>query len=220
MQKYLISVLSYSTIRKALSLCVLVLIASFIGYMIEVLWVALRHGYIDNRGMYLPFLLGYGLAMLVIFALFGTPDNPKLYFLQEYATDSNVQHLLYALEVFVFVTVCESLFGNLVYHVCHVKWWNYNSIPLHIGQYTSIPTSIGFTTCIYLFMQRVFVPVYTYLSGTDIECYGLFILFLCALVALDCVHGLCYMYKHQTVKLLFREELHNPPLFRLWKHSF
>ena len=207
MNKLFISTISSGLVRKILALCVVVLIASFLGYLVENIWVSLRHGYIDNRGMYLPCLLGYGLANLVIFALFGTPDQPKLYLLQNCVSDSVSEHFLYALEVFVSITVCESAFGHLIYHVCHVKWWNYNSIPLHIGQYTSIPTSIGFTACIYIYIQNIFTPIYTFLLETDIERYGTIILSLTILAIADCVYGLYYMYKHHTVNILFRRKV-------------
>ena len=212
MKQLIASVLPLDIIRKILALCVVCLLASFLGFMVETVWIALRHGYIDNRGMHMPMLLGYGLANLVIFFLFGTPDHPKIYFFSEYATGDTARHFLYIAQVFVFITVCESLFGNLIYHFCHVEWWNYNSIPLHIGQYTSIPTSMGFTACIYLYINEFFVPIYNHLSGIELERYSTIILLLCLFALTDCAYSLLFMYKHHTVNVLFHKELHLPEI--------
>lgn len=42
---------------------IIIIICSFIGWIIENLWIMLRFGYFDNRNMFLPFLLGYGMAI-------------------------------------------------------------------------------------------------------------------------------------------------------------
>jgi len=52
-----------------------VTIISFLGYCVENIWLAVTQQYINNRNMYLPFLLGYGLTVVGIYLIFGTPKK-------------------------------------------------------------------------------------------------------------------------------------------------
>ena len=53
----------------------MIVVSSFIGFVVENLWLWETKGYIDNRNMNLPFLLGYGLACFLVFVLLGTPNG-------------------------------------------------------------------------------------------------------------------------------------------------
>lgn len=207
---FLSSKIRTKILRDVLALCVIVLIASLLGFLVETIWVSLRHGYIDNRGMHMPFLLGYGLANLVVFLIFGAPDHPHPLFVDG-EMDETLLKLIYIFEIFLFITICESAFGNLIYRLTSVKWWNYNSLPLHIGQYTSIPTSIGFTTCIYIFLENVFVPMYDYLTSIAIEQYADIILLITLFAVLDCTGALLYMLQNKSVYTAFRIQLQKSP---------
>ena len=48
-------------------------VVSFLGFVVENIWLAMTKGYINNRNMNAPFLLGYGLLILFMYAVFGTP---------------------------------------------------------------------------------------------------------------------------------------------------
>ena len=39
-------------------------IVSFLGFVVENIWLAISKGYINNRNMNTPFLLGYGLLIM------------------------------------------------------------------------------------------------------------------------------------------------------------
>lgn len=54
---------------------IMVIIIAFIGFCFEDLWMLFRYSVIDNRNMYLPFLLGYGLFVVLIYYLIGTPKK-------------------------------------------------------------------------------------------------------------------------------------------------
>jgi hypothetical protein len=47
-------------------------VVSFLGFVVENIWLAMTKGYINNRNMNAPFLLGYGLLILFMYAVFGT----------------------------------------------------------------------------------------------------------------------------------------------------
>ena len=49
----------------------------FLGFYLENIWICFRKGYIDNRNMMLPFLLGYSFALLGIYFVLGTPGHPS-----------------------------------------------------------------------------------------------------------------------------------------------
>ena len=46
-------------------------VVSFLGFVVENIWLAMTKGYINNRNMNAPFLLGYGLLILFMYAVFG-----------------------------------------------------------------------------------------------------------------------------------------------------
>ena len=53
---------------------------SLLGFIVENLWMLTRSGFIDNRNMNLPFLLGYGLAVVGMYLLIGTPKKGHFLF--------------------------------------------------------------------------------------------------------------------------------------------
>ena len=63
-------------ISKITPLLMILVIASILGYMTENIWVGLRFGYWDNRGMMMPGLLGYGMAIVGLYLILGLPQKP------------------------------------------------------------------------------------------------------------------------------------------------
>ena len=56
--------------------CWMIILISFVGFLVENIWNLLTSGQIDNRNMHLPFILGYGLAILGVYLL--RVVNPKV----------------------------------------------------------------------------------------------------------------------------------------------
>ena len=56
------------------SLGIMVAVISFLGFSLENLWLSLTKGFIDNRNMNAPFLMGYGLLVVGMYLLLGTPE--------------------------------------------------------------------------------------------------------------------------------------------------
>ena len=54
-------------------------VVSFLGFVVENIWLAMTKGYINNRNMNAPFLLGYGLLILFMYTVFGTPAAFKMF---------------------------------------------------------------------------------------------------------------------------------------------
>ena len=133
----------------------MVIIISFIGFNIENMWMLYRHLIIDNRNMFLPFLLGYGLFIVVLYYLIGTPKDLA----NRHEIDVKSSYLMYLVICFTLVSIGEILLGTFVEKTGHFYYWNYSSIPLHMTRYTSIPTSIGFAIIITLFMNYIYEPL-------------------------------------------------------------
>lgn len=137
-------------------------LVSFLGFCFEDLWLAVSQQYMDNRNMGLPFLLGYGLAILAIFALFGTPRELRFLKWKMNVSRLWVRRLIYFFIAAACVTVGELVLGNFVEMTSGFAWWDYRMIPLHITRYTALPTSAVFGGMILLFMDFLFIPIYRF----------------------------------------------------------
>ncbi len=99
-------------------------LVSFLGFVVEDGWLALTKGYIDNRNMHLPFLFGYGIAMVGLYLILGTPATMILPF-QIKKKETFVRFIIYFVLVMLAVSVGEIILGTLVEKVCHFYWWDY-----------------------------------------------------------------------------------------------
>lgn len=141
------------------ALCLIVTVISFLGFVVENVWLSMTKGYIDNRNMTLPFLLGYGIAIVLIYVLFGTPEHLKIFGFEIEITDTFVQTVIYYAIVIVCVSVGEIALGTFVEKTCGIIWWDYTKLPMHFTRYTSLPTSMAFSLGITVFMRRFFTPL-------------------------------------------------------------
>lgn len=161
--------------------CLMILFVSFMGFVTENIWLAFTKGYIDNRNMHLPFLLGYGLLMMFTYYLLGLPTNRTTYFLQ----------------AAIIVMVGETLLGSLVEKVCHFNWWNYTWLPLHINKYTSVPTTIAFALIITFFMDQLFEPLMEFFEGMADGSARVIAPMLILILTIDLSHSFYRMYVDQ-----------------------
>jgi len=141
------------------SLGIMVAVISFLGFSLENLWLSLTKGFIDNRNMNAPFLMGYGLLVVGMYLLLGTPENMALVESVPVDGSKGERFFIYFLCAFAVVTLGELILGHLMEKFCGIEYWNYTWIPLHITKYTSVPTSIGFAAIITSFMGACFDPI-------------------------------------------------------------
>lgn len=147
------------------ALCMVVAVISFLGFAVENVWLAVTKGYMDNRNMFFPFLIGYGIAILLIYIILGTPRNLWLFGSISRIRNRNLKVFLYFTGAMLCVSIGEILLGKFVEMKCHFYWWDYSALPLHITRYTSIPTSMMFSCLITLFMDKAFGPLYCFFQG-------------------------------------------------------
>lgn len=143
-----------------LALCMVVCIISFLGFAVENIWLAATKGYMDNRNMRFPFLLGYGIAILAIYAVLGTPRKVWLLGRIIGIKTKTARLIYYFTGSMLCVSLGEILLGKFVEKVCHFYWWDYTKLPMHITRYTSMPTSFMFSCLIILFMDKAFLPLF------------------------------------------------------------
>jgi uncharacterized membrane protein len=136
----------------------MILLASFIGYVVENIFKLLMNGYIDNRYMFLPFLLGYGLFIAVIGVLIGTPQNLFPLSRTSLTVSKPLAYFVYFIISGVLVSAGELILGFVVERIGGFSYWDYSSLPLNFTKYTSLPTSLGFGLIITLFMGFVHDP--------------------------------------------------------------
>ncbi len=137
---------------------VMLIITSFIGFMIENTWLWLTKSYIDNRNMNLPFLFGYGFAVALVYLFVGTPSDREGILKQAIASFSS-SNIMYFLFSFFFVSIGEIALGYAFRAACRFDYWDYSDLPFHVTKYTSFFTSILFAGAIFMFMNFCFSPI-------------------------------------------------------------
>ena len=136
----------------------MIVLASFIGYVVENLFKLVMNGYVDNRYMFLPFLLGYGLFIAVIGILLGTPNNLFPLSNRRLKMKKPVAYLFYFILTAILVSAGELALGYTVEAIGGFNYWDYSNLPLNFTKYTSLPTSVGFGVIITAFMGFVYEP--------------------------------------------------------------
>lgn len=184
-----------------------IVIASILGFITENLWLAVRFGYIDNRGMAFPGLLGYGLAIVGIYFILGLPQNPVFLGRKLEFSGSTAASFYYFVATAVLVSVGEIVLGTLVEKHCHIVWWNYTGIPLHIGKYTSIPTSIGFAALISILMEHVFPRILERVARIQSPALENVSVIFLVLLVMDFVYEARYMITNKRINKLWHIDL-------------
>ena len=142
------------------SLAIMTAIVSFLVFVLENIWLMFTKGYIDNRNMGTPFLLGYGILIIGFYLLIGGPQNITLTSkIMSSKLKKYIKYIIYFFLAMIIVSLCEILLGQFVEKIFGFEYWNYSLIPMHITKYTSIPTSAGFAFIITFFMGHCFYPL-------------------------------------------------------------
>ncbi len=183
------------------SLTLAAAVISFLGFALENIWLALRKGYMDNRNMTLPFLLGYGLLVTGIYAVIGTPED--LHLIIPPKISMRTQYIIYFLLSAVIVSIGEILLGKTVERLFGFEYWNYESLPLHITKYTSVPTSIGFALIITIFMGRCFPKLMELIVSIDADTVQITAVLLASAMSADFIYSFAKMYKTRSLNVRY-----------------
>lgn len=192
--------LKMKKINKLYSLLMIAIIISFAGFVLENIFVSFTLGFIDNKNMFFPFLFAYGLGVVAMYLLFGTPKTPKL-FTKEISFKKDWMGYLYIfLLSFFAVSICEISLGYFVKWTCNIIWWEYTTLPLHITPFASVPTSTAFGLIITLCLRFCFDPLLKFFSKHEHKStFKIVTLIITALLLADMVHSAIYMYQNENI---------------------
>lgn len=176
-------------------------VVSFLGFIVENIWLAMTKGYINNRNMNAPFLLGYGLLMLFMYFTFGTPYGLKGF---KKVKSKLMKYVIYFLCAFIVVCIGEIVLGVVVEHLCRIEYWNYSNIPLHITKYTSIPTSTVFAMMITVFMGKIFPVLMEWITRLNAQWTKIICIVLWVIMLFDFIASFWYMIKGKKFYLKWK----------------
>ena len=204
---------------KKYALILVVITVSFFGFCIENIFMSFRWGHMDNRNYILPFILGYGLTVLGLYSLFGTPTSPQFFTQTLVFKNEFFKNIYYFAVAFFLVSIGEIALGQLTEWTCGIVWWNYSTIPLHFTKYTSIPTSLGFAFLITAFMKYGFTPLWNLFSTIKHSILIVVSITLLVVISLDTLNSTIYMFSHHSMLNLWRIEFKKPLKYLFfWNH--
>ena len=189
---------------------IMAVVISFLGFVLENVWLLVTKGYMDNRNMSLPFLLGYGGAVVGMYVTLGTPEEMVLFGYMSMKKHSlRARLFMYFAVVFVLVSLGEIAMGKLIEMSTGIICWDYTWLPMHVTRYTSVLTSLGFSLIITVFMNEFFVPIMTAIQSIDpVNCRNGCIVLL-TLTSLDTMVSFNTMHNTHKLNQKWRAE----PLF-------
>ena len=104
----------------------------------------------------------------------------------------------------VCVSVGEILLGTLVEKTCHLYWWDYTRLPLHITRYTSIPTSIAFSLLITTFMRLFFQPLMDWFLQMDLDTLRVTSMTFMTLMTVDFLFNAVRIFKEKKLTPIWK----------------
>lgn len=176
------------------ALCMIVAVISFLGFVVENIWLAMTQGCMNNRSMTFPFLFGYGIAIILIYLILGTPKNLCVLGRKMESESRMKRILIYLGGVMICVSLGEILLGTLVEKVCDFVWWDYTNLPLNITKYTTIPTSFAFSSLITTFMNFFFEPLFDFFAGWNYTILKVTALTLMIIMVADFLYAAYQMF--------------------------
>ncbi len=203
------------TRKNTAALLMVAVTMSFLGFVVENIWLCITLDFIDNRNMHLPFLLGYGLGVVAVFALFGTPQQPLFFRKKMNFKFQTAAVAYYYLMACLGVMAGEIALGTLVEKTCNITWWEYTGFPLTVTKFTCVPVAMAFGALITLFMACLFPPLYGACMkhrsrGLEAVAYGLMVL----LVA-DYLASAAQMYQTSQFVEFWRIDFQGDPIYRV-----
>lgn len=169
-------------------------ICSFIGYLIEVLWVYVGTKKLVNRGFLCgPIIPIYGIgAVLILFCLLRYYDDPVVVFIFGIIITS-------ALEYFVSF-ILEKIFHN--------KWWDYSNTRYNLNGRICLKNSLAFGILALIIIYFVTPLLGILFSLFSFKFWSILALILFALVMLDTIYSVIIAYNLRN-RIIIVEELKN-----------
>lgn len=191
------------------ALIMVIVVVSFLGFWIENIFISSFTGFMNNRNMIFPFLFGYGLSILAILILFGTPNEPKFLGKRLYFKGQITSTVYYFIIAFICVCVGEIALGHIIEYTCDIIWWDYSRLPLNITRYTSVFTSLGFAFLITVFAKYLYLPILNAFSKIERSKLAIISISLVIILSIDMLNSLFYMINNHHLLEIWKIDLKN-----------
>lgn len=174
------------------------IVFAFFGFCAENIGrMAVQHIF-DCRHQILPFLFAYGIALLAVYVLMGTPDELRFFNIRIFKSMTRgrrvLSHLIYFAVIFFFIMVGEIAVGMIYEKFAGVILWDYSNIPTHITRYTSIITTLLYGGGVYLLMAFAFKPMMNLISKMGTKAATIIDCTLGVAIVLDFIATLIIMF--------------------------
>ena len=145
-------------------ICVLSVLAAFVGWVGENISTLIGSGKIDSRFHILPFLSPYALIVLFLYAALRDVDRATFFGKPLFHGNTLPNKLLSNLYCLFFITaaafVGELIVGNLWEKGFGVVLWDYTNHAYCFTRYTCLLTTVLYGTGGYLFFRLGFAPLF------------------------------------------------------------
>lgn len=145
-------------------LCVVAVIASFIGWIGENVAIFIGSGKMDSRFYLLPFISSYGLIVLFLYAALRDVDRATFFGKPLFKGDTLASKILSNLYCLVFITAAaflgEIIVGTFWEKTCGVILWDYTNHPYCITRYTCLSNILLYGGAGYLIFRLGFSPLF------------------------------------------------------------
>lgn len=135
---------------------------AFVGWIAENTVKLISSGRIDCRFHILPFISPYAMVPIALHAMVGDPDDLSLFgvrIFKEKTAKSKVLSNIFTYSLICFAVFAgEFIIGNLWELLFGVKLWNYSNQPLHLTQYVSLFSTLGYGTGAYVLYKYAMRP--------------------------------------------------------------
>lgn len=174
--------------------------ASIIGYIYECITTFFRTGvfFKDVGFSCLPCLPIYGFGVIMLYFLFGTPQNMRIFNKHILKANDNrtkiIRYILYFFLTSITATLFEILVGVIFEIGFNQVLWDYSYLPFNFTKYACLQVSIFWGMGATLIMRLLFAPLYNMaLSMPESKLYKMVNTFLFIWI-LDIVFNFGYYY--------------------------
>lgn len=133
----------------------LTMLLSFLGWAFETTLTFIQTGKFYDRGfMTMPFCPIYGVSLIAIYFLLGTPNEGRG--ILKNVTDPLARCLIYLVFAFIVPTAAELIVGFIFDVFFNTSLWSYTGLPFNFRGYISLPVSLGWMLAVFAFMGYLF----------------------------------------------------------------
>ena len=135
----------------------LALFLSFLGWAFEVVLAVNYTGeWINPGAMRLPLCPIYGVALLGMYRIAGTPDSKRGLLKKQ---EGRLGTALYFIMAFVLPTLAELIVAACFDLFYGIRLWDYSHLPFNFHGYISLIVSFSWAVLIFFFMKYLFEPI-------------------------------------------------------------